>query len=56
MLPCAFIGLRPIGGIALLGLSVLLGYIRFATGLHYPSDLLAGMGLGIFLGCFMFML
>ena len=51
-----FLHFYPIGGIALLGASVLLGYIRFATGLHYPSDLLAGMGLGIFLGCFMFML
>ena len=33
-------------GICLLALSALLGYIRFALGLHYPSDLLGGAVLG----------
>ncbi len=33
-------------GICLLVLSALLGYIRFALGLHYPSDLLGGAVLG----------
>ena len=51
-----FLHFYPMVGAALLGLSVLLGYIRFAVGLHYPSDLLAGMGLGIFLGSFIFIL
>ena len=51
-----FLHFYPIGGIALLGASVLLGYIRFALGLHYPSDLLAGAGLGIALGSLMFVL
>ena len=51
-----FLHFYPMVGAALLGGSVLLGYIRFAVGLHYPSDLLAGTGLGIFLGYFMFIL
>ena len=51
-----FLPYYPIAGAFLLGGSVLLGYIRFALGLHYPSDLLAGTGLGIFLGSFIFIL
>jgi undecaprenyl-diphosphatase len=37
--------------------SVLLGYIRFALGLHYLSDLLAGEAMGILFGsiCFLFL-
>ena len=37
-------------------LSAILGYSRFATGMHYPTDLLCGAGLGIFIGCFIFIL
>ena len=51
-----FLPYYPIAGYMLLGLSGMLGYIRFALGLHYPSDLLAGAGLGILFGCFMFIL
>ena len=51
-----FLHFYPIVGGVLLGVSVLLGYIRFALGLHYPSDLVAGAGLGILFGCFMFIL
>ena len=51
-----FLPFYPIAGGCLLGASVLLGYIRFATGLHYPSDLLAGGVLGIVLGSFIFIL
>ncbi|MBR2622958.1 MAG: phosphatase PAP2 family protein [Clostridia bacterium] len=44
-----------IGGVLLL-LSAVLGYCRFATGMHYPSDLLCGAGLGVLIGCFIFLL
>ncbi len=37
-------------GIPLLLCAVALGYIRFALGLHYPSDLLGGAGIGIACG------
>lgn len=40
-------------GIVLLALGVILGFIRFALGLHYPTDLLAGMGLGLACGWFL---
>ena len=46
----------PIAGVFLLGGSVLLGYIRFALGLHYPSDLFAGIGFGAILGGLIFLL
>lgn len=36
-------------------MSVLLGYTRFALGLHYPSDLFAGGGLGILCGLLIFL-
>lgn len=36
--------------------SVLFAYVRFTLGLHYPSDLLMGMGLGIAVGAFAFVL
>ena len=47
----------PFVGGFLLFASVVLGYIRFALGLHYPSDLLAGEGMGILFGsiCFFFL-
>ena len=51
-----FLHFYPIVGGFLLGASLLLGYIRFAVGLHYPSDLVAGAGLGVALGCLMFIL
>ena len=51
-----FLPFYPIAGAFLLCMSVLLGYIRFALGLHYPSDLLAGAGIGILLGSFLLIL
>ena len=51
-----FLPYYPIVGGVLLGISALLGYIRFATGLHYPSDLFAGAGLGVALGSIIFLL
>ena len=51
-----FLPYYPVAGGVLLGISALLGYIRFAIGLHYPSDLFAGAGLGIALGSFIFLL
>ena len=44
----------PVAGGFLIVCSLLLGYVRFALGLHYPSDLLAGEGLGIALGALAF--
>ncbi len=46
----------PIIGGVLLAVSLLLGYIRFALGLHYPSDLFLGEGIGLLIGllCFLF--
>ena len=43
-------------GIGLLAASLLLGYTRFALGLHYPTDLLAGEALGLVFGCLIFIL
>ena len=34
----------------LAGLGLVLGYIRFALGLHYPTDLLGGAALGLLCG------
>ena len=51
-----FLPYYPIAGVFLLGGSLLLGYIRFALGLHYPSDLFAGWGLGVAFGSFIFLL
>ena len=36
----------PLVGVALLLVCVALGYVRFALGLNYPSDLLAGFAVG----------
>lgn len=46
----------PIFGIALALLCPCLAYTRFALGLHYPSDLLFGMGLGGSIGMLVFLL
>ena len=46
----------PVFGVMLLLLCPCLAYTRFALGLHYPSDLLFGMGLGGMLGLFTFFL
>ena len=51
-----FLPYYPLAGGILLGLSALLGYIRFTLGLHYPSDLFAGAGLGVALGSLIFIL
>ena len=51
-----FFPFHPLLGGFLMLLSAILGYSRFATGMHYPSDLLCGAGLGIFIGCFIFIL
>jgi membrane-associated phospholipid phosphatase len=51
-----FLPFYPALGYALLGASVLLGYTRFALGVHYPSDLVAGWSLGICIGYLIFIL
>ncbi len=51
-----FLRFLPWVGILLLACSLLLAYTRFALGLHYPSDLLVGEGLGLFIGCLIFIL
>jgi len=43
-------------GAGLLVCSLALAYIRFALGLHYPSDLLAGSIVGAGVGALMFLL
>ena len=40
-------------GICLMAFGVLLGYVRFSLGLHYPSDLLGGLALGLLCGLFL---
>lgn len=44
------------GGIVLLLFALLLGYARFTLGWHYPSDLLAGFGVGAGIGLLVFLL
>ena len=44
------------GGILLAVFSVLLALVRFSLGLHYPTDLLAGLLLGATCGCIAFVL
>jgi membrane-associated phospholipid phosphatase len=51
-----FLPFYPLAGGFLLICSILLGYTRFALGVHYPSDLFAGMSIGMLLGGFMFIL
>ncbi|MBR2023791.1 MAG: phosphatase PAP2 family protein [Clostridia bacterium] len=41
-------------GCALFVLAVLLAYIRFTLGVHYPTDLLCGMAIGIVCGLWIF--
>ncbi len=42
-------------GVVVLAAGALLGYIRFAAGIHYPSDLLAGAFLGVLFGLMAFL-
>lgn len=51
-----FLPFFPLLGVGLLLLCPCLAYARFALGLHYPSDLLAGFGLGLLLGSITFFL
>ena len=51
-----FLPFYPTIGYALLVASVALGYTRFALGLHYPSDLVAGWSLGTCIGYLIFIL
>lgn len=39
-------------GVLMLGLTAFLSYARFATGMHYPSDIFGGLALGIAVGVF----
>ena len=43
-------------GIPLFVCAMVLGYIRFALGLHYPSDLIGGAGIGLACGIAAFFL
>ena len=51
-----FLPFYPMAGCLLFLASFLLGYTRFALGLHYPSDLVAGWSLGTCLGCLILIL
>ncbi len=51
-----FLPYLPAVGILLYLLSVGLGYTRFASGWHYPSDLVVGFLLGVAVGVFVFIL
>lgn len=51
-----FLRFLPWVGILLLACSFILAYTRFALGLHYPSDLLVGEGVGLMIGCLIFIL
>lgn len=50
----AFAAYLPPWSIPVFAVSALLGYVRFAVGVHYPSDLLAGAVLGAALGALCF--
>ena len=43
------------GGMPVLAAGLILGYIRFAAGLHYPSDLAAGALIGALFGLLAFL-
>ncbi len=45
-----------VGGFVVYGLGLALGYVRFAAGLHYPTDLLAGLAIGCAFGLLTFVL
>lgn len=51
-----FLAHMPIVGGFLLFSALLLAYVRFACGVHYPSDLLAGIGVGVVCGALLFVL
>ncbi len=40
-------------GIALMPLGLALGYVRFALGLHYPTDIFGGIAVGLLCGLFL---
>lgn len=40
-------------GITLIPLGLALGYVRFALGLHYPTDLFGGIAVGLLSGLFL---
>ena len=46
----------PWAGLTLCVLGLALAYVRFALGVHYPSDLAAGAGLGAVCGLLMFLI
>lgn len=50
----AFLSFIPFVGVALLVCCVALAYIRFSIGVHYPSDLAAGIVLGLLCGITVF--
>ncbi|MBQ7912729.1 MAG: phosphatase PAP2 family protein [Clostridia bacterium] len=52
---CFFPSLPIMGG-GLLALAVILAWVRFALGLHYPSDLLAGGAVGSIVAGFYYLL
>lgn len=52
----AFMPYLPAVGVVLLVLGFALAYMRFAVGLHYPTDLLVGWLLGVLTGALMFIL
>ncbi len=52
----SFLRYFPAVGVVFLLLGLTLGYTRFATGWHYPSDLIVGFLLGLALGAFIFLL
>ena len=51
-----FLPYIPVAGILLYLLGLCLGYVRFALGWHYPSDLLGGAAIGALVGCLVFFL
>lgn len=52
----AFLPYLPVLGALLFCCTLLLSYTRFAVGVHYPSDLVAGLALGAACGAFAFIL
>ena len=49
-----FVAYMPLFSVPVFLLGAMLGYIRFAVGVHYPTDLLAGAALGALVGCLCF--
>lgn len=43
--------MNPGMGMAVFGVGILMGYVRVAGGVHFPKDVIAGMGMGILCGC-----